>query len=153
MEQSYFARGKDYSARIRSQKDNLGKVKKFFTFKHDIEGEVVEIQKKIDDVDYFMLSKIATNFVKKIRYEIGMWEVDFFKDTEGETYFAMAEIELPRSVKEPSVTPDFITENLLYKVERHDFRFSSKKLSNIEYAKKILEDLRKAGKISNIFPA
>lgn len=138
IEQSYVGK----SGRIRLQRDRHGEIKRFFTFKQIVENETVEIEKKIDFVDYELLSKVSTSLVKKTRYDVDGWEIDFFK-VGLETYFVMAEIELPRGVKEPSGLPDFIKDNLIYVVDQNDLRFSSKKISDVEYAKKILEEIKK----------
>lgn len=135
IEQSYIGRG----ARIRIQKKD-NKAKYLFTFKQIVESEVVEIEKKISKLDYDLLHKESTNVVYKTRYKVGDWDVDFFKH-EGENYFVMAEIELPRGQKEPNFIPKFIEDNLIYVVEVTDQRFSSKKLSNVEYAKVLLEEI------------
>ena len=49
----------------------------------------------------------------------------------------MAEIELSSKQKWPSHTPDYIEQNLLYKVPLTDERFSSRLLYDVAYATKL----------------
>lgn len=138
IEQGYLVRNKGLTLRIRKQRDE-DKIKYIFTMKKKVGKKVIEIETKISEKDYKILSGEASGWVEKTRYVVGDWEVDFFKKIN--TYFVMAEIELDEDVEEPEYLPHFIEENMIYKVPRDDYRFSSKKLSNIEYAKKILEKI------------
>jgi CYTH domain-containing protein len=80
--------------------------------------------------------------LKKIRYNIktkeGVWEVDYFKDN-GENYFCLAEFEMPENKKEPKTIPEIIKKHMLFKVSEFDKRFSSRKIADIKYAKKLLK--------------
>ena len=70
------------------------------------------------------------------------WEIDFFYEDENILpYFVMAEVELPENLSAPPYIPDFIKENLLYEVPVNDNRFYNVKLRDIEYTKKIYQEL------------
>src|SRR5690606_16181326 len=101
---------------------------------------VIEIEKKISEADYKELVPGAFGWLTKTRYIVDSWDVDFFKYGV-ETYFVMAEIEMPDGMAEPSKLPDFVVGNLVYQVPREDCRFSSKKLSDLQYAKALLEEI------------
>ena len=94
--------------------------------------------------DYKELAKEATSWVMKTRYIVDGWEIDYFK-TKKETYFIMAEIEMLPEMEEPDVIPNFISDNLVYKVAKNDTRFSSRKLSNVDYANKLIKQIIKNG--------
>jgi CYTH domain-containing protein len=139
IEQSYIMVGKKQSARIRcSGTENLT-----FTFKQDVGKKTVEIETPISKDDYNYLKKGAISKLKKLRYRIGDWEVDFFKSN-NKTYFVQAEIELPEHKRKPKEIHPLIKENLIYVVKRGDGRFSSKKLCNVKYACRLLQTLEKA---------
>lgn len=140
IQQGYLLKnGGGLSVRIR-QSTLDDKTKRYLTVKQKIDKRIVEIEKKIDIKDYEMLASLAVCWVNKIRYLVNDWEIDFFKRGE-ETYFAMAEIELPEDVEEPEFIPYFIQDYLLYIVPQNDCRFSSKKLANYDYTRKLIEEL------------
>lgn len=138
--QAYLLRSKGLTVRIRKQKDRRDKVKYYFTTKQKVEGKIIEIEKRIEATDFDDLAKVADGWVHKIRYVVKSWEIDFFKKGK-ETYFIMAEIEMPHGMDEPKVVPEFVAEHLLFKVPRNDCRFSSKKLSDVDYATSLLKDV------------
>lgn len=119
----------------------------YFTMKVSTNGRCIEVEKKLDERDFNDLWEICLNKLEKIRYEVkdkgNIWEVDYFKDCKNETYIAVAEIELPEGISEPSSIPYFIKNNLIYKVEQIDSRFSNKVLACERYAKKLLKEVLK----------
>jgi CYTH domain-containing protein len=146
--QAYLLRSKGLTVRIRKQKDHKDKIKYYFTTKQKVEDKIIEIEKKIQQPDFEDLAKVAVGWVHKIRYVVKNWEVDFFKENK-KTYFIMAEIEMPHGMEEPKEVPGFVTENLLFKVPREDCRFSSKKLSDVDYAKTLLDEVMEKEKAAN----
>jgi CYTH domain-containing protein len=148
MFQGYLIVGKGVSLRIRRG----GKVCTM-TFKQKVgnshkqkcNGRVVEIEQKISKRDFDDLWASALNKLEKFRYYIPhdglIWEIDFFKDHNGLTYFAQAEVELDEDVLEPDVIPDFIIKHLLYAVPLDDDRFSSKRLADPQHANGLLKSL------------
>jgi len=140
IEQAYLFRGKGLTVRIRKQRDRNNKEIQVLTTKQRVGARIIEIEKRISIEDYDEMSKVAEGCLKKVRYVLKGWEIDFFKDS-SETYFVMAEIELPDGVESPDRLPKFITQNLLFEVPLNDCRFSSKKLSDVEYAKALLEEV------------
>lgn len=141
IEQSYLLRNRDgLTVRIRKQRNRKGRVKHVFTTKQRVDDKVIEIEKKISEADYSALHKTSTGRLTKIRYVVDGWEIDFFKNGL-ETYFVMAEIELADGALQPDRLHPFVNEYLLYAVPKEDGRFSSKKLSDVGYAKKLLEEV------------
>lgn len=143
--QGYLMASKGTSLRIR--KSHSSPYHKFFlTFKSASNSRVIEIEKKIDERDFNDLWLQTLNKLEKNRCfvhdsEDNIWEVDFFIDHNNETYFALAEFEMPEGQKEPEFIPDFIQRNLIYEVDLTDSRFSSKLLADVRYAKNILSNL------------
>ena len=140
LEQGYLCRN-DLTVRVRSSTNK--KTRYYLTVKHTIDGKVIEIEKKISEADYKSLATVAKGWVRKTRYVIDDWEIDFFK-TDGHTYFVMAEIELPDDVDEPTVIPDIVSDVLLHGVVRGDNRFSSKKLSDVAYAEGLITEITRS---------
>lgn len=141
LEQGYLCRN-DLTVRVRAATNK--KTRYYLTVKHTIDGKVIEIEKKISEADYKALSQVAKGWVRKTRYVIGSWEIDFFK-INGHTYFVMAEIELPDDVDEPTIVPDMVRSVLLHRVARGDNRFSSKKLSDVVYAERLIAEISQPG--------
>lgn len=147
IKQGYLFSKKGCTLRLRELidlKDDKTK-KRQLTYKQKVNGRIVEIEKKIDHRDFEDLWQLANSKLEKIRYhflfkkgkEKYLWEVDFFLDGDGYTYFALAEHEMPEGQLEPEFIPPIISKNLLYAVSNHDMRFSSKKLACITYAKNL----------------
>lgn len=116
-----------------------------FTYKNNVGKRVIEIEQEIDERDYTDLWNQSLVRFEKIRYKYAApykgWEVDFFKDHDNKTYFAMAECEMPEYQKEPDKFPKLVKNNLLYEVAWNDERFSSKLLADPRHAKKLLEEV------------
>jgi len=145
IEQIYLMIGRKQSIRIRRTlvfySNKHCEWKSYFTFKQDIGKKTVEIETKITPEDYNLLKREAILKFNKWRYKIDNWEVDFFKDGNSKTYFVQAEIELPEGKKKPEIILPLIKEHLLYTVKRGDGRFSSKKLGDAKYARRLLKVL------------
>lgn len=140
--QGYLVFSKGVSLRIRetfSSKDHRPKFE--LTFKQKVGNRVIEIEKDIDHRDFNDLWEVSINKLEKIRYNIAheenYWEVDAFKDHNHETYIIVAEHEMPEGKLYPESIPAIINDNLLYAVPLDDYRFSSKKLANLKYSKKL----------------
>ena len=115
-----------------------------FTFKHMAQdGKLVEIEKPISKIDFARLWPDCTNLVVKDRYqkEYGdeTWMVDFLKDENSNTYFVMAECEMPEGRETPNSMPDEIKDDIIYIVEKDDVRFTNKKLSDKAHAQAMLQ--------------
>lgn len=152
IEQAYIQSGSGWNFRIRKTFGvHYSEPIYHATYKHKINGRVVELQLMIDERDYFDLLSVASNILYKTRYVIPIgafnWEVDFFYDYKHTApYFVLAEIELPEKITKPPFIPSFIQENLLFAVPIDNNEYSSKKLSSIKYAlKKYGELIRKEG--------
>ena len=142
IKQRYLITDKGKSGRIRQEKFK-DEMKYSFTFKMDcdIPGEVVEIETAISPDDFNKLWFKGTGEVTKVRYKYQGWDVDFFKYFD-RNYIAIAEIELPSGVKQPTLIPALILENLIYQVPMEDKRFSNKKIGNLSYAISLLDELK-----------
>lgn len=148
--QGYLIATRGITVRVRKSipiYDNGNKGGYFFTLKANTNGRCIEVENKLDKRDFQDLWAISLNKLEKIRYEIPsgrhVWECDFFKDYKGETYIAVAEVEMPEGQLEPDSLPSFIKQNLLHKVSLTDTRFSNKLISDPRYATDLLNEILK----------
>lgn len=146
--QGYLIATRGITVRVRKMKPLFGKEKEvhYFTMKVNAGGRMIEIENKIDKRDFDDLWNIAVNKLEKIRYLVKdqkvYWEMDFFKDYRGETYMAVAEIEMPEGQLEPTSLPNVVKNNLLHKVDLVDTRFANKLLGDARYACELLKELQ-----------
>lgn len=145
--QGYLVFSKGVSLRIRETFANNDHRPKFeLTFKQKVGNRVIEIEKSIDHRDFNDLWEVSINKLEKTRYDVMHeqyhWEVDVFKDHDHETYIIVAEHEMPEGDLSPKSIPAIINDNLLYAVPLDDDRFSSKKLANLKYSKKLYNKFR-----------
>jgi CYTH domain-containing protein len=122
-----------------------------FTYKRLIDGQVVEIETDISPADFERLWSQRRENLQKARYswndERFHWDVDFFKTTDGRTYFAQAEVEMPEQDREPPPLPPLLAGHLLAMAPAGDPRFTSKRLANQAHAEKLMADIRAKGRI------
>jgi len=134
--------------RIRAA-DNDGTMRHVFTYKRDVDGQVVEIETDISVADFDRLWSQRRETLQKARYSWDddhfHWDVDFFKTDEGRTYFAQAEVEMPEDHKVPPPLPSRLVGHVLAMVPAGDPRFASKRLADRAHAEKLLADIRKTG--------
>ena len=160
--QSYIQTGEDWNLRIREirphyqddyQDDRIfdpNYVDYFLTYKHMINGELIEVETDILSEDYSKLNKRALSRLSKIRYrilnEFDTWEVDLFyrKFSDDLPYFILAEIELPVGQAAPTTIPSVISKHLLYEVPIGNNEFSNTKLCYIQLAEEKYQELLKA---------
>jgi CYTH domain-containing protein len=120
-----------------------------FSYKRPVDGEVVEIETYISEDDFRRLWKLRKETLQKVRYSWPdgrfSWDVDFFKSTDGTTYFAMAEVEMPQSDMKAPELPPRLAPHLLHVVPYGDGRFSSKRLANQQHAEMLLAEIRGKG--------
>ncbi|KKM96220.1 hypothetical protein LCGC14_1180380, partial [marine sediment metagenome] len=132
--QSYIQVGEGWSLRTREirpyYQDNCQDDRMFdpkyvdyiLTYKHMIDGELIEIETDILSEDCQKLNRRALSKLNKIRYRIlhgsDTWEVDLFyrKFSDRIPYFILAEIELPAGQAAPTSIPSIISKHLLYEV-------------------------------------
>ena len=142
------------STRIRSKNTlspGLGwdKFEFTFTYKQEVYKEIIEIEKTIEKEDFDKLWSLdkfrCFNKLIKTRFDCYfdsfLWEIDAFQDETGETYFLMAEHEMPAGQEKPLNIPSIIFDNLVFQVPREDARFSSKNLAEIDPAKQLYSEL------------
>lgn len=120
--------------------DRDGTVSHIFSYKRPVGSVMVEIEQEIDPVDFERLWTLRRETLEKVRYSIPagdcLWDIDFFKDA-GRTYFALAEVEMPEGREEPPPPPAILAPYIEFLVARGDERFSSKKLADPAYARRL----------------
>ncbi len=127
-----------------------------FCYKHKFEDRIIEIETTISQSDFLSLWPLTTDRVYKTRYNLVcsegdsvlIWEIDFFKQpidypfsNKEEPYFAMAELEMPIKQIDPAFIPRFLEDKIIFKSELRDPKFTSRALSNVEYARNLLKEL------------
>jgi len=117
-----------------------------FTYKHTLNnGSVVELEFMIDEEDYDMLWAETENKLYKVRYSAifgsETWDVDFFYRFHNcdQLYFVMAECEM-HGITKPEFMPKAVKDNIIFK-PKDNSEYSSKKLSDPNYAKKKLKEI------------
>jgi CYTH domain-containing protein len=122
-----------------------------FTYKREVDGQVVEIETDISAADFDRLWSQRRETLQKVRcsWDDGHfhWDVDFFKTDEGRTYFSQAEVEMPEQDKAPPPVPKCLAGHLLAPAPAGDPRFSSKRLADRAHAESLLADIRKKGRV------
>lgn len=120
-----------------------------FGYKRTVEDQIVEIETEISRTDFERLWTLRCETLQKARYAWAdgrfHWDVDFFKTDRGETYFAMAEVEMPETETVPPTLPAVLAPHLLLLAPRGDPRFTSKRLADSPHAERLLADIRKKG--------
>jgi CYTH domain-containing protein len=144
--QGYLIATRGITVRVRkSTVIGTSKSSYYMTMKVGIGSRIVEVENKLDERDFNDLWSISLNKLEKIRYYVkhlgDTWELDFFKDYQGKTYIAVAEIELPEAQLEPKTVPSIVEKNLIHKVALTDSRFSNKLLGDVRYSLNILGEL------------
>lgn len=140
IEQAYIQNGNGWTFRIRKTFGiHYDEPIYHATYKHKINGRVVEIETSIDERDYDDLHSQSIAMLNKTRYVIPAgslkWEIDFFYDVKrSNVYFVLAEVELPEKVSNPPYIPDIIQQYLLFAVPEDNNKFSSAKLTDMNYA-------------------
>ena len=136
--QGYIRKG----ARIREWHDlQTNTVRYIFTYKHRVEDDVIEVETDISEDDFKKLWSIRELEVSKVRFKFIVdeftWDVDFLKD-QNNTYFSLAEVELPADERTVPVPPSTLKDYVLGGTGRHDKTLSNKRLLNVEYAKRVV---------------
>ena len=134
--------------RIRSIETPDG-MRHIFGYKRTINDQMVEIETEISKVDFERLWTLKRETLQKARYSWRdgpfHWDVDFFKGDGGETYFAMAEVEMPESHSEPPAPPAILAPHVLLLAPRNDPAFTSKRLADRPHAERLLASIQKKG--------
>ncbi len=122
-----------------------------FGFKRPVDGTTVEIETYISEDDFRRLWKLRTETLQKVRYSwpdgrFG-WDLDFFKATDGSTYFAMAEVEMPEIDQVPPPLPPRLAPHVIFAAPFGDPRFTSKRLANRQFAENLLAEIRSHAKV------
>lgn len=150
LNQGYLVFAKGMTLRLRSSQEIIEdfldkKVKRKICYKQKVGSRVIELEKKINKRDFSDLWDICLNKVNKIRYELKfngyLWEIDFFKNHFNETYFVVAEHEMPEGQKSPLEIPEFVLENTIHEVGPDEDQFSTKRLACVNHAKKLYNSI------------
>lgn len=147
----------DSCCRIRRSENLIGIniLSEAFTYKKEVDGQIIEVETSISSEDFNKLRSIAEKGLSKIRLVSDTsdhtWEIDFFvpTDTEGiplkeriiYAYLIMAEVELAETETEPTNLPTYIADNLMYRVTEEDNRFASWGLTDPIATRKLYDDL------------
>jgi len=123
-----------------------GKRHHIFTYKRTVDGEVVEVETYISADDFRRLWKLRTETLQKVRYSLPDgrygWDIDFFKGTDGSTYFALAEVEMPAGDMQPPPLPPRLAPHVIFAAPFGDPRFTSKRLANRQHAENLLIEIK-----------
>jgi|SRR3954451_1157046 CYTH domain-containing protein len=126
-----------------------GRTRHIFSFKRPVDDQMVEIETEIAPIDFERLWKIRHETLQKARYSWNEgryhWDVDFFKAEDGDTYFALAEVEMPETETKPPPPPAVLAPHVLLLAPRSDPRFTSKRLADRGHAERLLADVRAKG--------
>jgi len=161
--QSYIQIGDEWNLRIRETRAydpdedsdkfrvfNSKYVNHVLTYKHKIDGELVEIETDISSEDYEKLRRRALSKLNKRRYRVfhgpDAWEIDLFYRgfADDLPYFVLAEFEMPPGQIAPVSIPPIISEHLLYEVPIGNNKFSNTKLCHAKYAEEKYKELLEA---------
>jgi len=129
-----------------------GLMRHIFSYKRPVEGQVVEIETEIEEIDFRRLWTLKRESLQKVRYSWPdgryHWDVDFFKSANGRTYFALAEVEMPESQETPPPAPASLAPYVLGMAPNGDPRFTSKRLANPVHAEELLREIVERGYVS-----
>lgn len=145
--QGYLISTKGVTVRLRRLYNMKKKTAEYtLAVKTTVQGRNIEIENSISKRDFDDLWEVSLNRLVKTRYVMTndrlKWDVDFLKDYQDKTYFAIAEVELPENVTCPTFIPALVHQNIIYKVDLNDTRFNNKLLSDARYATKIFNSLK-----------
>jgi CYTH domain-containing protein len=122
-----------------------------FSYKRAVDGQTVEIETDITQLDFERLWKLRLETLRKVRYSWDEgrfhWDIDFFKSDDERTYFALAEVEMPEEETSVPAVPLPLREYLIGLVPFGDPRFTSKRLADQTHAERLLIEARQAGKV------
>jgi len=132
------------NARIRITTQLNGQTIYEFIFKYKTQDNITFVTSpKITEEDFGILRNEVKSVILKTKYILytnaGEWEVNFLKNEFDETYFVLAEYEMPAWQSRPDTIPDVIQKHLLKIVDKEDASFTNKRLSNEAYAVKKLK--------------
>ncbi len=144
--QGYLIATRGITVRVRSLKSSKNGLQYYFTLKCTTNNRCIEIEEALDARDFNDLWDISLNKLEKTRYKMNGrhkgWVADFFKDHQDQTYFAMAECEMPEGQQRPDTFPEEIKSAVLFEVPLSDVRFTSKLLGDVRYAKRLLKEIQ-----------
>lgn len=121
--------------RLRNEEGEYTRTKKIWS---DALNAMDEDERGITQSEFERDWPNCNNILRKARYmkKEGdeKWFVDFFLDEKGETYFVMAEVEMPVGRETPNSFPKVVKDAVIYEPNKQDERFMSKNLVNQQHA-------------------
>jgi hypothetical protein len=128
----------------------------WFSFKRKVDGVQIEIETPMEERDFRALLPTAEVAVRKRRFKFAdgdvHWDVDFLKDQSGNTYFVLAEAEMPEAMDAPGHVPGCVAAHLLRYVGRGG-GFGNRRLADQGYVKRALKALRSEAKAAGLTPS
>ncbi len=107
---------------------------------------------RIDAVDFKRLWTLRRETLSKTRYSWAdgrfHWDTDFFKTSDGRTYFALAEVEMPEHERQPPECRRALPVICWARCTLGDPRFTSKRLADQSHAEALLAEIRAKGSVS-----
>ena len=109
----------------------------------------IEVEPKISEHEFDALFALCADnhIVNKDRYlypnnpDGHEWSVDFLYDENEETYFILAEAEMPEGHLTPDETPEEIKPFIAFQVPKGDKNYSNRKLGRVSHAQSLLQTL------------
>lgn len=119
-----------------------------FTYKHKLKNQpgCLEIENPISESDFKLGWADADHIIDKTRYVVQctnafIWEIDIFRDANGDVFFAMAECEVHEGQERPAEMHEFVKDNLVFAVPEEDNRFQNRKLSDVKKTSKLFKEV------------
>ncbi|RYD64347.1 MAG: hypothetical protein EOP83_09955 [Verrucomicrobiaceae bacterium] len=121
-------------------------ISRCFTFKKEIAGKVLEIERQVSHYDYILAQTVAVSELHKVRFKVPgaepdtHWDIDFLVEEQGgPIYFALAECEFPENANYEILSD--LEGHIALVVPPHSARFfSNSRLTDQEYARNVLQD-------------
>lgn len=119
----------------------------WFTYKLPTPDGLFELEKELSYGDFTALLPHAETRLMKRRYQAQdgkvHWDIDFFYTETGETYFAMAEAEMPVWMGAPPRILPLLEDLIVYAVPRDESHlYTSARLTSVETAQSLLKGRR-----------
>ena len=142
--QGYVYNKDGLTLRVREAVWSDGSPEHLMTVKMHTPDRLMEIETQICYRDFEDFWNEAQDQLSKRRYKVyndnEVWEIDFFRDN-GQTYFIMAEVELPEGKDRPDAIPSWLEHSILFEDSHRGSSLTSSKLSSVAYASSIYNSI------------
>lgn len=117
-----------------------------FNMKIDLEcGRVEEFEYNITQDVFDRMSDLCISSLTKTRFVTHQkechWDIDIFFHGD-KPYFCMAEVEMPPEQERVDRIPKCVADYFVCEVSRTDKRFTSKKLTDVKYARDLFNEIK-----------